>query len=1660
MLLPLALLLTSVPATAWAYRYSGTLDYTDGQSFAREECGADRWIFRLARVRTIDISMASSFDNYLALYKGTAPTSRGLVAGNNDFKGTNARIRRKLRPGTYCIEATSFEDATGKYRLSATTPLRRGTPSTYGLTGTVLDNAAAALGGVKLSFSSPGTTASVPGSVWTDAEGVWHQRGFRRGVSHSVWPELDQYVFRPESRTADTASSGLDFTGTRTFHVSGRVTTSGGDGAEGVTLTFLRAAGDGELPAPVTTDGGGYWSQTGFWDGSTYEVTPAKPDHLFSPEKSSFASSVTIDFTATPLFSVAGRVSRLDGSGLSGAELVFSVVSGGGTAPGTATTDANGYFFQTGFRTGATYRVTPGAAGFVFNPTSRSFSTVAAPLEFGAAAVFSASGRVTSPVGGVVAGVTVSFSRLSGTGPIPVSVLTAADGTWGQSGFREGTSYRVAPSLTGVVFDPLVREFTGAADGLDFILMRYFGISGVVRAPAGAGIGGVSVGFQRLSGSGPLPSAATTGAEGAWSKTGFREGTEYRVTPARPGYLFLPEAQTAVTAGAAFDFTGVAIFQAGGRVIDPSGAGVPGVTVGFLVESGAGAAPAPVITDAGGIWSRGDFWSGTTYRAQPALDGSFFLPSSRGFSAAAANLDFTEIHHHRVSGRVARSDGSGVAGVTVTFSVVTGGGEVPEAVVTGGNGDWSREGFWSGTTYRATPSLGGAFFLPVSRDFDATRDDLDFEEVRLVAASGRVTDAGGNGIGGVEMRFSGLLGKGAVPPSVWTDAQGSWSRDGFWSNTSYAAQPFRNGWWFEPVRREFQGATPDLDFAGEALPVAFTVSGTVRTDVAVGVSGVIIRFQRLSGSGVLPEDVTTGPDGSWRQAGFQEGTTYRVTAALEGYTLTPDHHDFSGAAADLDFAALQPGTDRTYPGSLAPTDNRSVRRDGVYADSWTFTLAAPATVQIDMNSTFDNLLILYRGTAPASGNYLTENDNATGSNARLTRSLSAGTYCLEATSALAFIQGEYKLKSSVPLGISGKPLPDLQGIDFRMAEEVVDEGAPFTVSMLLHNAGGGTAASSRVKLHLVYPGLFSDREYLVGEQTAGSLAPGSTQWLTWDFTMPDLRSGNYYVRLKFSVDSGSAVAEYNEKNTWEVAGIAFMARGSTKADLSLRRDYRSLGQVADEGAPFWTEILVYNAGRGDAGASHVKLYLSTDQDFVAANDYYLGEMAVGPLSSGASRWVRWAYAMPDLGAGTYPVWLLIVLDTRNEVSEESEENLFQTVAPAFYGHDPDGPFVYSGFLSPGDGQSAVRKDRFAEVFVLDLPETQHVGIAMDSPFDNYLVLYDGAVLSSSGKLAENDDQDGTLNARLDLELPPGRYFLEATTYHSYRDDGDGSHSTGNFTLTSDVQLTAYPAAEVWNFKVMPMEADRRPSAGEWECLKTQFRRAANMLYDATDGQVRIGQVVLYDFNNAYRGLDFVFLSERIGAHTHPCPAYVELSYSDDDLWNHHYGTMLHEFGHLKFRGEDEQGRPVCMGLGDEYTVYRFVDDDWRSCNDGGDYVDLCRHCGELSGRAHSLMELQYHPEWERTRERGTSEFCTPAGAGSAHHPINRQGYDDDTSQDTGNDHQSCWETIHAYNPSLRMPDGDPLPGPCSKSNDPDSELSHEPLEADAGVGALVVIEEP
>ncbi len=172
-----------------------------------------------------------------------------------------------------------------------------------------------------------------------------------------------------------------------------------------------------------------------------------------------------------------------------------------------------------------------------------------------AAATFSLAGKVIGQCIGCKAplscppypGVTITFTRVAGTGVVPAPVQTDAAGQWGQIGFEEGTTYRVTPGgVQNASFMPSFLELDKAHPQADFGSYASYSVSGRVLMN-GVGMDGVTIHVIGPEPTGgpcypiyyPWQLTGQTDANGNWTVSGVKAGiVSFRAYPVKAGYVF------------------------------------------------------------------------------------------------------------------------------------------------------------------------------------------------------------------------------------------------------------------------------------------------------------------------------------------------------------------------------------------------------------------------------------------------------------------------------------------------------------------------------------------------------------------------------------------------------------------------------------------------------------------------------------------------------------------------------------------------------------------------------------------------------------------------------------------------------------------------------------------------------------------------------------------------------------------------------------------------------------------------------------------------------------------------------------------------------------------------------------------------------------------
>ena len=409
----------------------------------------------------------------------------------------------------------------------------------------------------------------VPAPVRTDKRGRFVQDGFLDTLTYAASATAPGISFQPPKATFDAQNRQLRFRGTtETFTATGVVRMPPAllqrgkpPGIPGVEITFVRVAGRTDLPvpAPVTTAADGTWQQRGFPLNSMYTAVASKSGLGFSPPSVTVRPDVSSEFVGTSnVFSVVGRIETAGGAAEPGVTVRFDRIAGAGAVPAASTTDGAGTFVQTGFDRASRFRVTPQKRGVVFDPTNRdvaytrgAFPTVFANFERRTNLVVI--GQVLTTGGAGLLSTVITFTRLSGSGAVPLPVTTMSNGEYRAEGLDSGTTYRVTGTRDGFGIEPEeLRASSGGTTTLNLTAFPAFEVTGTVLNPGGpvfdllalqdviadsAAVSGAAVSFERRDAGPAAPSAVVTRADGTFRQRGFEVGGSFVARVSAPGFV-------------------------------------------------------------------------------------------------------------------------------------------------------------------------------------------------------------------------------------------------------------------------------------------------------------------------------------------------------------------------------------------------------------------------------------------------------------------------------------------------------------------------------------------------------------------------------------------------------------------------------------------------------------------------------------------------------------------------------------------------------------------------------------------------------------------------------------------------------------------------------------------------------------------------------------------------------------------------------------------------------------------------------------------------------------------------------------------------------------------------------------------------------------------
>ena len=389
--------------------------------------------------------------------------------------GAPANLTMTVRysvPGTATASATvssaAIDPATPNNSAATTTTILS---SRWSISGKIRGVGNVALAGVTVTLSGGASLTTT-----TAADGSYAFANLAPGLTYSVTPSAPRYVFEPSSASFSNLASDqqADFLGRAASTISGIVSDSAGRGIPNVPVSLA-----GGAAMTTTTAADGTYAFANLLSDGSYAVTPSVRGVVFTPTSATFASLPTdqrVDFTgsAPPRHDISGQVRDGGNAGLGSVTVTLT-----GGAAKTATTTADGRYRFEALPGVGTYIVTPSAIGYVFTPSSRSFTDLASDqaADFVATCRSEIAGVVRDRLGMAVPGVTMSISP-----SLAAPVVTDAEGRYSLAGVAPNQAVAVSPSRDGFTFDPASWTVTTASCGTsvnDFVVTtgrftRYF----------------------------------------------------------------------------------------------------------------------------------------------------------------------------------------------------------------------------------------------------------------------------------------------------------------------------------------------------------------------------------------------------------------------------------------------------------------------------------------------------------------------------------------------------------------------------------------------------------------------------------------------------------------------------------------------------------------------------------------------------------------------------------------------------------------------------------------------------------------------------------------------------------------------------------------------------------------------------------------------------------------------------------------------------------------------------------------------------------------------------------------------------------------------------------------------------------------------------------
>lgn len=316
---------------------------------------------------------------------------------------------------------------------------------------------------------------------------------------------------------------------------------------------------------------------------------------------------------------------------------------------------------------------------------------------------FSVSGTVTDENGDPLSNAAVSL-----TGSQSSDLLTDAQGKFRFSGLPTSGVYTVAVNKRHYTLPNANQTFVHPAADVNVVFaarLNRHSIEGRITKENGTAISGVVVQLAQSS------TTVTTDSDGRYSFPELAAGKNYTVVAELEDFTFTPENTTFedLSENQVRNFIGNRTkFDLAGTVSDENGDPLGDVTVKLT-----GSKTSSAVTDSQGGFMFADLPASGSYTISVDKQHYTFTSDSQTFVQPVDNVMAVfgaRLNRHSITGRLTRTDGTGIGGVVVQLATAT--------TTTDANGSYSFTELEAGGSYTVVPASNEFVFTPVNTTFD------------------------------------------------------------------------------------------------------------------------------------------------------------------------------------------------------------------------------------------------------------------------------------------------------------------------------------------------------------------------------------------------------------------------------------------------------------------------------------------------------------------------------------------------------------------------------------------------------------------------------------------------------------------------------------------------------------------------------------------------------------------------------------------------------------------------------------------------------------------------------------------------------------------------------------------------------------------------------